>query len=313
MIKHLTNDLIDREQWDACINRAVNGYVYAYSWYLDIVCPGWEALVEDDYSAVFPLPSALKYGIAYCIQPYFTQQLGLFSVAPLSSGVVESFIQAIPAKFKYIDLNFNTLNNIKDERRLVIPMADYELDLIAEYEKIAAAFSSNLSRNLKKAAKCCLTLVKNVKPDDVVHLFRNNRGQRLSHLGNKQYFLLTRLIYACIYKGIGEVWGTYDEHNQLCAGVVWLRSNNRIIFLFSGLSQQGRQCGAMPFLIDSMIRQHAGTPVILDFEGSNDEDLARFYAGFGSKRVTYHRIIMNRLSVFGQIGLRFVRSLRKLR
>jgi hypothetical protein len=61
------------------IARSFNGIVYAYSWYLDIVSPGWDALVKDDYKSVMPLTWRKKYGIKYLYQPFFTQQLGVFS------------------------------------------------------------------------------------------------------------------------------------------------------------------------------------------------------------------------------------------
>ena len=46
MIAYLTHDQIDKSRWDDCIAHAVNGMAYAWSWYLDVVHPGWEALVE---------------------------------------------------------------------------------------------------------------------------------------------------------------------------------------------------------------------------------------------------------------------------
>ena len=53
MISCLENKAIDKPKWDALI--AECGNIYAYSWYLDIVHPGWDALVDDDYQAVMPL------------------------------------------------------------------------------------------------------------------------------------------------------------------------------------------------------------------------------------------------------------------
>ncbi len=60
MINYLKHDQIDQQRWDDCIAHAPNGLVYAWSWYLDIVHPGWEALVEivdDKYLSVMPLTS----------------------------------------------------------------------------------------------------------------------------------------------------------------------------------------------------------------------------------------------------------------
>ena len=42
MIVYLKNDEIDREQWDNCIKNSSVTRPYAYSWYLDIMAPGWE-------------------------------------------------------------------------------------------------------------------------------------------------------------------------------------------------------------------------------------------------------------------------------
>ena len=52
MIKYLTHNNIDKTRWDECIRRSFNGNIYAWSWYLDIVHPQWEALIENNYERV---------------------------------------------------------------------------------------------------------------------------------------------------------------------------------------------------------------------------------------------------------------------
>ncbi len=79
MIKYLKHHEVAKDKWDECIDKAFNGIIYAYSWYLDLVSPEWEALIEDDYSIVFPLTQRNKNNINYLFQPVFTQQLGVFS------------------------------------------------------------------------------------------------------------------------------------------------------------------------------------------------------------------------------------------
>ena len=39
----------------------------------------WDALVEDDYVSVMPLPYRKKMGVTYIFPPTMTQQLGVFS------------------------------------------------------------------------------------------------------------------------------------------------------------------------------------------------------------------------------------------
>ena len=78
MIVYHKNKEIDHEQWDNCISNSGYAKPYAYSWYLDIMSPGWEALVDDDYDSVFPIPSYIRFGLQYASTPPFLQQLGAF-------------------------------------------------------------------------------------------------------------------------------------------------------------------------------------------------------------------------------------------
>ncbi len=51
----------------------------------------------------------------------------------------------------------------------------------------------------------------------------------------------------------------------------------------------------MFLLIDEFIKDNSGTNLVLDFEGSNIEGVARFYSGFGSKPFNYTSIKLNKL------------------
>jgi dTDP-4-amino-4,6-dideoxygalactose transaminase len=66
---------------------ALNGNIYAYSWYLNNVCEKWDTLVEDDYVSVMPLPYRKKMGVTYIFPPTITQQLGVFSHENISENI----------------------------------------------------------------------------------------------------------------------------------------------------------------------------------------------------------------------------------
>ena len=66
-----------------------------------------------------------------------------------------------------------------------------------------------------------------------------------------------------------------------------MKYHDRLTFLFSGNSEAGKSCQAMTFLLDQVIREFAGRMGVLDFEGSDDDNLARFYLGFGSIEKKY--------------------------
>ncbi len=311
MIKYLTNEEIDRKKWDACIQGAFNGMVYACSWYLDTLAEGWEALIENDYESVFPLVHGKKWGIRYLYQPAFTQQLGVFSKNLLSEKVVESFVTAIPGKYKFAEINLNTFNKVDPGKFQFDLWKNHELDLIKPYDGIFKDYSTNLKRNIKKASKAGLSILKSTKPEEIISLFRNNRGRDIHSLSEGHYHQLQRISYQGIYKGLIQTYAVYTSENELCAGAIFLKNKKKMIFLFSGLSATGREKGAMPFLIDTFIREHAEQHVTLDFEGSNDPDLARFYKSFGSEECFYPHLQINNLPGIVRLGVKLAKKFRK--
>ncbi len=311
MIRFLQHDMIDTARWDNCISNAVNGNLVAFSWYLNIVSPGWCALVEGDYESVFPLPVSSRNGIKYIMQPYFSQQLGLFSRALPLEDMVAVFLNNIPSEYRYIDINLNSFNRFPDAEN-VSEMINLELDLSPNYSNISAEYQSNLQRNLKKASQNKLHFSDNVKAEELISLFRATKGQDLKHLQNDQYNLIKQIAIESISKGTGEIWGAYDENNELTAGILWVRSHQKAVFLFSALSDTGKKSNAMPWLIDLYISQHAGKSLILDFEGSNNQGLARFYSSFGAKKIIYQRYIHNSLPYPMRLALKIWRKSRLL-
>ena len=151
MIHYLEHKKIDFSKWDQCIHRAVNQRIFAFSWYLNIVSPGWDALIENDYETVFPLTHNRKFGINYLFQPFFAQQLGVFSDRHLTETLVDRFLQAIPRKFSYIQINLNSLNKVDPAHYSVTSRLNYELDLIHPYQRLIQDYNQNTRRNLKKA------------------------------------------------------------------------------------------------------------------------------------------------------------------
>jgi hypothetical protein len=294
MIQYLKHNEIDKKKWDNAIDLSINNLIYAYSWYLDIVSPQWCALIEEDYTSVMPLIGNRKYGIDYLFPPYFAQQLGVFSKHKITKEKVDDFLNAIPAQYKFIEVNLNTKNTFELPEFNSKKSINIELCLESPYEILNKKFSEDTKRNIKKAVKHNIELKKQVEPAEIISIFRKNTGKKISNLKDTNYKVLLRLINTCIDKGYAETWGAYSE-GKLCAGVVWLIKDNRSIFLFSATNPLAKKTGAMFFLINNFIREYAEKKITLDFEGSNLPGLARFYTGFGSEEYVYLQIKKNNL------------------
>lgn len=299
MIRYLKNTEIDKLKWDKCIHDSLHGIIYSLSWYLDIVSPGWEGLVEGDYQSVFPFTHRKKAGFNYLYQPHFTQQLGLYGRNQISSEKLFEFISSIPDKFLLIEIQLNYKNNyipVKDFR--IEPKRTFHLNLSEDIEKIKTGYSENLKRNIKKAGKSNLKIIKNIAPSQVIDLFRLNRGKDIGQLKESDYKNLNSIFMSAGKKDLLDCRGIFNDKDQLIAGAAFLKSMHSHIFHFSALSDDGRESGAMSYLIDSYISDHASSDSILDFEGSMDEQLARFYKSFGSKEIVYLQILKNKLPLF---------------
>jgi hypothetical protein len=293
MIRYLKREQLDETLWNDCIEKAVNHRIYGYAWYLDLVCETWDALVEDDYAAVFPLPYRKKCGVRYLYQPDFTQQLGLFSRVAITPGKTDSFLASIPGKFRFAEIFLNS--DSFPGRYPTTVRNNYELDLSVGYDQIIRNYSTNLARNLRKREDTRLHVSPHPDIDMLISIFRSNRGETLSRWNDQTYQRLSRLIHSLEHRGQARAWGGYNETNELIAGAVFFFDHKHAILIFSALTPEGKDSGAMPLLIDHLIREFAGTPLILDFEGSMDPGLARFYGSFGADIRQYWFWKMNRL------------------
>jgi hypothetical protein len=74
-----------------------------------------------------------------------------------------------------------------------------------------------------------------------------------------------------------------------------MKFKNRLIFLFSGNSKEGKDSGALFFLLDAVIKMYANSGFVLDLEGSQNDGLKRFYEGFGATEENYRHYKCNNL------------------
>jgi len=277
-ITHLRNNAIDRVRWDSCIANSDNQLTYAYSWYLDIVSPHWEALITDDYEHVMPLPVKKRYKIPYLVQPVLTQQLGIFSNHKITEQTVEEFIKEIPY-FSY-ELNLNEHNQYS--KALVFP--NYLLDLNHTHKQISSLYSKNTFRNIEKSKKLNLKVQTDIPIEEFINFYSSVEKKYLAVRQN----VLEKLIKNGISAMAISLYGVYSAEGSLIAGLCLLNSHNRLTYLLPVSNSEGKSSSAMFLLIDFLIRKESGKAQILDFEGSRIDGIARFYRGFGAKNHPYY-------------------------
>jgi hypothetical protein len=291
-IKYLRNHEINKALWDQCINKADNGLIYAYSFYLDAMASNWDALILNDYEAVFPLPYRTKWGLTYLFQPFAVAQLGLFGKG-IEANILQLFLQNIPSTFKYWTLNLNAKNVFPNNAFPITMRRNYVLQLNHSYEKLYNVFSENIKRNIKKAHKHGCYVKLDIPIADVITLTKTYTPGVKRHLSELQDF--NNLFNLLKEKGQAITLGTFTSDHKLVASCVFFLSTTRAYYILVGNHPDGRSLGASHLLINSFIEQFANQPILLDFEGSDIPGLALFYQGFGATEETYPYVKINNL------------------
>ena len=282
MIKHLTRNELDVKKYDNCISKAINSRIYAYSWYLDIVCDNWDVLVLDDYQAVMPLPKQKKYGVSYVYQPPWTQQLGIFSPTEVSQKVISSFIKKTTSIF-LLYYNFNAQNlNLKHVRKSI--KINYELNLNKTYDGTFNDYRKDRKKSLRKATEHKLYFEDGNNVKELIQLYKEVFP--LLNIKDELFKRLYELLEFCLNEEHGFQRNIYMQ-NQIVARGFFLHYKNRIYYLFGASNKQGKKIGATTFMIDSVLKQFANTQNVFDFEGSSIASIGNFYKSFGAMNVPY--------------------------
>jgi hypothetical protein len=293
MIIYHKNNEIDREQWDNCIKNTPGAKPYAYSWYLDIMAPGWNALVDDDYDSVFPVPGFSRFGIQYVATPVFLQQLGAFSPDKPATLAINEFLDYMPDFYKFIDLCIG--QNIGTKGFKVTQKTNLELDLSKPYETLINNFSDHCRRNIEASAKKSPSLISEIKPDELIDLFIQNKGKDIKGIKARDYLRLKTLMNFCLINKKGRMIGVRGARKKLIFGIflVEIHGNKTILFVVNTPQSREKRIGY--FVVNELIKNHSSSRTVLDFAGSSIPSVASFIESFGCVKLPFYRLYRNRL------------------
>ena len=275
MINYRKRNEINEMRWNALVEKHATGLPYAYTWYLDVVCPDWSAFVYGDYEAVMPLPVAQKFIINYVYQPNYCQQLGVFALNN-EAQLFEAFYAALKKKFWFYHVQQNRVFPSGNELSGFKEKTNLTLSLKPSYSEIVAQYTENTRRNVNRGKK--LSLIYSVDEMSAKRFVEVYSANTIGVPKAK----ITALIKTLAAQEMLYLLSVKSEFLEVMAADVVIKTPKRLVHLIPVTTTNGRTQGAMHFLIDQLIQQHAGTDMLLDFEGSSVESIARFYKSFGA-------------------------------
>lgn len=283
MIRRLKHNQIDKLRWDEVVYNADTPHIYGLSWYLDVVSPGWEALVWDNYKWIMPLPVKYKWGVPYLVQPMFCQKTSIYGIGVKSSDA-RLFYKKLFWNYLYFNLTLNDTLGLEN-RKYLNARINYTLDLTPAYYALKKDYKENTLRNIKKALNKNLTSTECPLEDFIIFCKPNLKG--LTHEG---FLLFKNLTETASKHKVAQLRMVTDPGGEILCAACFLVWNSRIVYLAGASSQAGEQKSAMFLLFDRVISEYAGTGYLMDFEGSMIPGVARFFRGFGAKSHAYYHL-----------------------
>lgn len=300
----VSRQLISDEIWDDHISRSQQCVIYALSWYLDIVCEEWEALVwrdGDNFDAVMPLPITRKFGKKVLSQPLFCQYLGIFSTEALTPSHFNACFHALARHFPYISAysfnpeNFRLMDATVASAGIAFEIQEtHWLDLGKSYEAIFTGYSKDRKTNVRKGH---VTRWQIADADDIgplIELFASNHAAGIGTIRRNAYGVLNELVRCCLSRGDASL--TYARTNaRIHAGICIVRYGGRAVYLFNAADSAGRRGNARTVMLDAYFRRNSGDRLIFDFETPRKTSIAAHYESYGSTAMPFYQIGLNAL------------------
>lgn len=274
----ISRSKLDVFKYNNCLQSSENYRIYAEYWYLDVLCnQNWDCLVYDDYQAIMPIPYQKYFGIKMVTQPIFIQQLGFFS-NQLSEEIVNEFLMFFKKKlirsYSFNEENVSFLN-LKQKR------TNYILNLNSSYQQLYNSFNNNIKRNIKKFQKQNFQLIIS---DEIIE-FPNDKLLENTKISESFFKLIKELTKRKLIK-VYQI----KDNKEILSLKIFMFSKHRIIYLYGFSSQKAKEFGCSAAIFSEVIREFSSKEIILDFEGSEIEGIAKFFKSFNAQKNSYPTI-----------------------
>lgn len=280
--KLLDHHQIDKTLWDACVSASQRPDIYAFSWFLDIECPCWKAIVYGDYEAVFPLPHRKRYRfIDALIIGYLTKDYIIYSQRPdiqLDHSLVVKILKSyrfITISLSGVDLGHFPTKYITEKKRQIL-----------DFETPHKYPSKRLRESLKIAEKASFVMSYDIDRTETVSFIKGHLFQRENLDAEILYKSLDHLIEYAIQNNIGRCAGIYKDH-KLSAVIFYMVFNQRLYFVQNAIDDQSKRLAGMHWMFYNIIEKHRHEIKSVDFFGSNNEKIRLFIRNFSNEEINY--------------------------
>jgi len=263
----LPHSKINPVVWDDHLDDVYNGNGYAFSWYLDRVCPGWEALASEDMEVCMPLPVTVCGKKKIIRQPLLLPYVGLFTNR---TGMVAHFgdvVNLLLTFYPAVSLRFSKYH--LPGMSSASGTSFFSIDLMPSYTCLAERYSQEALQKIDLARKLRMVALSGLKMTDVIS-FLDAGATIWPVIRNKEerQRLEVLVSYALLHHK-GEIAGVYDVYNHLCAMAFFVFSSHNLYVPFIAEGKYPNTTAAWYLLMDYCLKKNAEKNMVLHVDVMN--------------------------------------------
>jgi hypothetical protein len=266
-----------RRQYEQIVASDTRFGFFAQVWVQDCLHHQWQYVINAEEQLLLRIPVVKKWGLSAYLQPLFIRSLditGSNHKADLAALLV--FLK----KQNFLHLNIS----LPQGSQFPLATGKFQvLQLGKPIDELRQGYSENVKRSLKKAKNLTLFTISFTAFHS---FFTEQKGENLGNL-NAAAWLRLRTLFANAHEKEQAFCVGVLSNTELLAVGLFFKFQQELYFMKGTLNAQGKEKGALVFLIDGVIEKHIDECTSLDFIGSNQESIAAFYRKFGAKDQNY--------------------------
>jgi len=264
---------IDDIKWNRIVENSEIQNPLIYSWSMDATTENWCAVINDDYSFLWPIPFVVQFGIKRARQQPFSRQMDLIGdVSNLNEA-----INLLKKEFKQFDVRISLSKIYFEKQKFQILELNREI-----------YFSTNAKRLIKKSDEY---FQYEVSQDiiAILNLYGINSFLKINQ-PKANLKLIDSLMQAYLKHGKGFVLLAKNKE-ELVGSAFFIEDKDTIYYLIGDANDSDKKNGVIYGLMSQAIQKAIQDGKhYFDFGGSNVESVAKFYKKFGASDKEYSRI-----------------------
>ena len=276
-MKFISSKDLNKQKWNELVSKN-DGKIFSYSYYFDSNSKNWGAFVNEDYSKGLAVAYNKIFGVKIIYPPIFGKYFEFFG---LNSTEISELFLKIQSTFKIA--TFHTIENIEaDFKKFKLQEKKFQI-------RDSSGKLNTLSKRMIRKAETNGIVILETPYEEILPIINAELIFKLKNIENGVYEKLEKLLHVLSEKKMLISKGIY-ENEKLVGGLCFCETKTEILYLTGVSEESARTNGGMYLCMNSLIEHSISENKIIDFGGSDIENIRRFYLSLGGIDVNYFSI-----------------------